>query len=47
MNAEPVKYVVKGIFIDTITMDNLRIRNGYILMKNGIIQEYSEKNPEE
>ena len=46
MQSEPVKYVVKGIFIDTLTMNNLRIRNGFILIKNGIIQEYSEKNPD-
>ena len=47
MQSEPVKYVVKGIFIDTLTMNNLRIRNGFILIKNGIIQEYSENNPDE
>lgn len=46
MQSEPTNYIVKGIFIDAITMNNLRIRNGYILIKNGIIQEYSEKNPD-
>ena len=46
MQSEPTNYIVKGIFIDAIIMNNLRIRNGYILIKNGIIQEYSEKNPD-
>ena len=40
------KYVVKGIFIDTISSDNLRIRKGYLLIENGLIQEFSEDNPD-
>ena len=38
------KFLIKGTFIDTIEMDKLRIRKGYILVDNGIIQQFSEKN---
>jgi guanine deaminase len=40
------KFLIKGIFIDTVTMDSLRIRNGYLLIENGIIQQFFEKNPD-
>ena len=38
---------VKGTFIDTVSMDNLRIREGFILVNNGIIQQFSVNNPDE
>ena len=44
---KPDKYLVKGTFIDTISRENLRIRKGYLLIENGLIQEFSEKNPDE
>ena len=40
------KYLVKGIFIDTISSENLRIRKGYILIENGLVQGFSEDNPD-
>ena len=40
------KYLVKGIFIDTISSENLRIRKGYLLIENGLIQGFSEDNPD-
>ena len=40
------KFVIKGIFIDTKTMDSLRIRNGYLLIENGLIQQFSNENPD-
>ena len=40
------KYLVKGIFIDTISSENLRIRKGYLLVENGLIQGFSEDNPD-
>ena len=40
------KFLIKGIFIDTVTMDSLRIRNGYLLIENGIIQQFFETNPD-
>ena len=40
------KYLVKGIFIDTISSENLRIRKGFLLIENGLIQGFSEDNPD-
>ena len=40
------KYIVKGIFIDTISSENLRIRKGYLLIENGLVQRFSEDNPD-
>ena len=40
------KFVIKGIFIDTKTMDLLRIRKGYLLIENGLIQQFCENNPD-
>lgn len=34
------KYIVKGIFIDTISSENLRIRKGYLLIENGLVQRF-------
>jgi guanine deaminase len=44
---QPQKYIVKGTFIDTISMEELRIRKGFILIENGLVQEFSEKKPDE
>ena len=41
-NDHPIKFIVKGIFIDTIKFEKLRIRNGFILVENGIIKSFSE-----
>lgn len=41
------KYIIKGIFIDTITFEKLRIRNGFILVENWIIQSFNETHPSE
>lgn len=46
-HVKPDKYLVKGTFIDTISRENLRIRKGYLLIENGLIQEFSEKNQNE
>ena len=43
----PKKYVIKGTFIDTKEMDKLRIRKGFLLINEGLIQDFSEKNPDE
>ena len=40
------KFLVKGTFIDTITKDALRIRKGYILVQDGVINNFSEENPD-
>lgn len=40
------KFLIKGIFIDTKTMDLLRIRKGYLLIENGLIQQFFENNPD-
>ena len=40
------KYIVKGIFIDTISSENLRIRKGYLLIENGLVLRFSEDNPD-
>lgn len=45
-SAETNKYLVKGIFIDTISSENLRIRKGYLLIENGLVQGFSEDNPD-
>ena len=45
MKSEQIKkYIVKGTFIDAISMEDLRIRKGFILVENGLVQEFSEKN---
>ena len=47
MNPEnPLKFLVKGTFIDTLTKDDFRIRKGYILIEDGIIKNFSEENPD-
>ena len=41
------KFVVKGTFIDTKTKDDFRIREGYILVEDGIIKnDISVENPD-
>ena len=40
------KFLVKGTFIDTITKDEFRIRKGYILVENGLINDFFEENPD-
>ena len=40
------QFIVKGTFIDTINKDELRIRKGYILVQDGLIQKFSEENPD-
>ena len=48
MKSEQIKkYIVKGTFIDAISMEDLRIRKGFILVENGLVQEFSEKKPDE
>ena len=46
-NDHPLKFIVKGIFVDTLKFEELRIRNGFILVENGIIKTFSENNPDE
>lgn len=45
-SVETNKYLVKGIFIDTISSENLRIRKGYLLIENGLVQGFTEDNPD-
>lgn len=40
------KYLVKGIFIDTISREDLRVRKGYLLIENGLVQGFSDDNPD-
>ena len=47
METKEKTFVVKGIFIDTISKDNFRVRNGFLLIENGLVKEFSEKNPDE